>query len=105
MIKRFPLFDRIDIRDFEEMLKRSIIKYYNVNFIPEAHIINPDSMEQYYNKETNSFSGMYGRSVTDENTLNTADEILKKRQNELEQMITCCEDGRIVVGAHLVEND
>ncbi len=103
MIKRIPLFDQIDIRDFEEMLKRSIIKYYNVNFISEVQIISPDSMEQYYNKETKSYSGTYGRRVTDLNTLDVADEILRKRQHEVQRMMTCCEDGRIIAGAHIVE--
>ena len=103
MIKRFPFFDQIDIRDFEEMLKRSIIKYYNVNFISEVQIISPDSMEQYYNKETKSYSGTYGTRVTDLNTLDVADEILRRRQYELERMMTCCEDGRFIAGAHFVE--
>jgi hypothetical protein len=103
MIKRIPLFDQIDIRDYQEMLRRSIIKYYNVNFLTEVQIISPDSMEQYYNKETKSYSGTYGRMVTDLNTLDVADEILRKRQYELERMMTCCEDGRIIVGAHIVE--
>lgn len=103
MIKRIPLFDQIDIRDYQEMLRRSIIKYYNVNFLTEVQIISPDSMEQYYNKETKSYSGTYGRMVTDLNTLDVADEILRKRQYELERMMTCCEDGRFIVGAHIVE--
>lgn len=103
MIKRFPLFDRIDVRDFEQMLRRSIIKYYNVNFITEAQVIDPDHMEQYYNKETKSYSGTYGKMVTDVSTLGAADEILRKRQLELERMITCSEGGRIVAGAQIVE--
>ena len=55
--------DMIDKRNEQERIARSIIKYWNVNYIPRAQT---DPMKQMqtgedYNRATNAYSGQYGQ--------------------------------------------
>ena len=86
--------DMIDKRNERERIARSIIKYWNVNYIPRTQAdfgmqkqtaeaenaqdqtMDPN-MQEDYNKATNAYSGKYGQEKDlDEETKDQIDKIL-----------------------------
>ena len=70
--------DMIDKRNEQERIARSIIKYWNVNYIPRAQTdpmkqmqtgeteskqeqTADENMQEDYNRATNAYSGQYGQ--------------------------------------------
>ena len=97
--------DLIDERNERERISRSIIKYWNVNYIPkQPEPVEPEKMEEEqevvesnesqlpsevdYNYTTGAYSGVYGKSdVKDEVTKGQIDKILHEKSENLRHLI------------------
>ncbi len=96
--------DMIDKRNEREQIARSIIKYWNVNYIPRTQA-DPEiqkqtaeaenaqnktaekSTQEDYNKATNSYSGKYGQEKDlDEVTKDQIDKILHEKAEHIHQL-------------------
>lgn len=94
--------DIIDERNEKERVKRSIIKFWNVNYVPvsaqnhkvqenqgrEEEFIDAERLaaisEEFYNSTTKSYSGAYGaEGVKDEVTKGQVDKILHEKDEKL----------------------
>lgn len=96
--------DLIDERNERERISKSIIKFWNVNYMPrqpepEMNAAEEAEMpqeaeetvvesEEMYNKTTGSYSGSYGRQeVKDEVTKGQIEKILHERSDSLRDLI------------------
>lgn len=100
--------DIIDERNEKERISKSIVKFWNVNYIPtpyeEADIIaeanvpvqeasgetskKPEESEEFYNATTGSYSGAYGaEEVQDEVTRGKINRILQEKDEALRSLI------------------
>lgn len=99
--------DRIDERNEKERISRSIVKYWNVNYIPvieeperasqeqdldgsdrEDGELRPELTDELYNKATQSYSGIYGLDrPEDEVTKGQIDRILQEKDDALRQLL------------------
>jgi len=96
--------DIIDERNERERISKSIIKFWNVNYMPrqpEPEISVPqeaetqlpqeaaaEETEEMYNKTTGSYSGSYGRQeVKDEVTKGQIEKILQEKSDSLRSLI------------------
>lgn len=98
--------DIIDKKNERERMGRSIIKYWNVNYmaVPDNSMTiqqeqemggvvqedepEPKLTEALYNEYTKSYSGAYGsRAVNDEVTQGQIDKILQEKRIALRQLI------------------
>lgn len=100
--------DIIDERDEKERIKKSIIKYWNVNYVPKPQAqedslnnegqLNADAqgadcdmaeaeVDEMYNVATGSYSGNYGKNEVDEVTLGQIDKILQEKTEALRDLI------------------
>lgn len=96
--------DIIDERNERERISKSIIKFWNVNYMPrqpEPEINAPEETkmppeqeaaveetEEMYNKTTGSYSGTYGRhEVKDEVTKGQIEKILQEKSDSLRSLI------------------
>ncbi|MDD6306293.1 MAG: hypothetical protein PUA75_05010 [Clostridiales bacterium] len=95
--------DLIDERNERERISKSIIKYWNVNYVPvqpkaetmpeeapEKEILEMEEQrtEEDFNETTGSYSGAYGRKeVEDEVTKGQIDKILHEKSETLRQII------------------
>lgn len=96
--------DMIDKRNERERIARSIIKYWNVNYIPRTQAdsgmqkqtaeaenaqdqtMDPN-MQEDYNKATNAYSGKYGQEKDlDEVTKHQIDKILHEKAEHIHQL-------------------
>ncbi len=96
--------DMIDKRNERERIARSIIKYWNVNYIPRTQAdsgmqkqtaeaenaqdqtMDPN-MQEDYNKATNAYSGKYGQEKDlDEVTKDQIDKILHEKAEHIHQL-------------------
>ena len=103
--------DMIDKRNERERIARSIIKYWNVNYIPRTQAdsgmqkqtaeaenaqdqtMDPN-MQEDYNKATNAYSGKYGQEKDlDEVTKDQIDKILHEKAEHIHQLF---ENGGVV---------
>lgn len=99
--------DRIDERNEKERISRSIVKYWNVNYVPvieepdeaageqasgstamdEGESVS-DMTDEFYNKATKSYSGIYGlERPEDEVTQGQIDRILQEKDDALRQLL------------------
>lgn len=94
--------DIIDERNERERISKSIIKYWNVNYMPrqpepensepeetetEPEVIVEET-EEMYNKTTGAYSGTYGRrEVKDEVTKGQIKKILEEKSDSLRSLI------------------
>lgn len=99
--------DRIDERNEKERISRSIVKYWNVNYVPVIEQADEVAKEQasdgsamdegevfsgmtdeLYNKATKSYSGIYGLDrPEDEVTQGQIDRILQEKDDALRQLL------------------
>lgn len=99
--------DRIDERNEKERISRSIVKYWNVNYVPVIEVSDEAAKEQaldssamdagellsgmtdeFYNKATKSYSGIYGlEKPEDEVTQGQIDRILQEKDDALRQLL------------------
>ena len=88
--------DMIDKRNERERIARSIIKYWNVNYIPRTQTAEAENaqdqtmdpnMQEDYNKATNAYSGKYGQEKDlDEVTKDQIDKILHEKAEHIHQL-------------------
>ncbi len=96
--------DMIDKRNERERIARSIIKYWNVNYIPRTQTDSgmqkqtaeaenaqdqtmDSNMQEDYNKATNAYSGKYGQEKDlDEVTKDQIDKILHEKAEHIHQL-------------------
>lgn len=96
--------DRIDERNEREKIAKSIVKFWNVNYIPTPQYEEPptvpeepvqsESMAEHelehegaYNITTGSYSGEYGRDeVKDEVTKGQIDKILSEKTDAIRSL-------------------
>ena len=96
--------DMIDKRNEQERIARSIIKYWNVNYIPRAQTdpmkqmqtgeteskqeqTADENMQEDYNRATNAYSGQYGQEKDlDEVTKDQIDKILHEKAEHIHQL-------------------
>lgn len=95
--------DLIDERNERERISKSIIKYWNVNYVPaqpkaevmpeeepEEEILEMEEQrtEEDFNETTGAYSGTYGKKeVKDEVTKGQIDKILHEKSENLRQLI------------------
>lgn len=101
--------DRIDERNEKERISRSIIKFWNVNYIPTPQVNRevaedkadaaenqkekvasekPRELAELYNATTGSYSGAYGaEGVSDEVTKGRINRILREKDEALRNLI------------------
>lgn len=99
--------DRIDERNEKERISRSIVKYWNVNYVPvieepdeaaKEQALDGSTMDEgellssvtdeFYNKATKSYSGTYGlEKPEDEVTKGQIDRILQEKDEALRQLL------------------
>ena len=101
--------DLIDERNERERIHNSIVKFWNVNYIPtpvekpaseaesETAVAQPGSSvvpeaevhEELYNESTGSYSGLYGADAenVDEVTRGQIDQILSEKDEHLREII------------------
>lgn len=100
--------DRIDEKNEKERISRSIVKFWNVNYIPvpqeetgtkeadaekiqeEAHAQRSEAVdrEALYNATTHAYSGEYGAAeVSDAVTKGQIDRILQEKEEVLRNLI------------------
>lgn len=98
--------DIIDERNEKERISRSIVKFWNVNYVPvQEKSENTQSVQELhesvieekqpielsdglYNKTTKSYSGTYGvDSVEDEVTKGQIDRILQEKDDALRHLL------------------
>lgn len=97
--------DIIDERNEKERISKSIIKYWNVNYVPKAQEMQPEEKteqiqplqeetddkmytEEMYNPTTGAYSGNYGHvEIKDEVTKGQIDKILKEKTEALSDLI------------------
>lgn len=99
--------DRIDERNEKERISRSIVKYWNVNYVPvveesdeavktqnldgtamDEEVLLSDMTDEFYNKATKSYSGIYGsEKPDDEVTQGQIDRILQEKDDALRQLL------------------
>lgn len=98
--------DIIDERNEKERISRSIVKFWNVNYVPvieKTEDVQPeqnfdetamndeelmDMAEKLYNKATKSYSGVYGSEVIeDEVTKGQIDKILQEKDDVLRKLL------------------
>lgn len=95
--------DIIDERNEKERISRSIVKFWNVNYVPiiektEDEPQEPEACEnvvgseeltdELYNETTKSYSGVYGlEAVEDEVTKGQIDKILQEKDEALRQLL------------------
>lgn len=94
--------DLIDERNERERISKSIIKYWNVNYVPaqpqtevmpekapEEEIIEKEEQKtEDFNETTGAYSGTYGRvEVEDEVTKGQIDKILHEKAENLRHII------------------
>lgn len=96
--------DLIDERNERERISKSIIKFWNVNYMPRQpepemsaaeEVETPPETEEavveteeMFNKTTGSYSGAYGRQeVKDEVTKGQIEKILHERSDSLRDLI------------------
>lgn len=96
--------DMIDKRNEQERIARSIIKYWNVNYIPRTQT-DPEiqkqtaetenaqnqtvdeNMQEDYNKATKAYSGKYGQEKNlDDVTKDQIDKILHEKAEHIHQL-------------------
>lgn len=99
--KSVPMKDLIDERNEWERISKSIIKSWNVNYVPRQPELPPEESvrrrseaeaavenEKTYNATTGSHSGAYGRQeIKDEVTKGQIDKILQEKSESLRQLI------------------
>lgn len=95
--------DLIDERNERERISKSIIKYWNVNYIPvqpkeetmpeneseeEVPGMEREITEEDYNETTGAYSGVYGKKeIEDEVTKGQIEKILREKAENLRQII------------------
>lgn len=96
--------DIIDERNERERISKSIIKFWNVNYMPrqpEPEVNAPEEAEtqpeqeavveekeEMYNKTTGAYSGSYGKhEVKDEVTKGQIEKILQEKSDSLRSLI------------------
>lgn len=99
--------DMIDERNERERIRKSIIKYWNVNYVPVAADENThetcgeeqgeyagdrtseqeERFDEAYNRTTKTYSGKYGRSdIEDEVTRGQIEQILQEKTNAIRSL-------------------
>lgn len=96
--------DMIDKRNEQERFARSIIKYWNVNYIPKTQTdpelqkqtagaenaqnqTADENLQEDYNKATNAYSGKYGQEKDlDEVTKDQIDKILHEKAEHIHHL-------------------
>lgn len=106
--------DRIDEINEKERIAKSIVKFWNVNYIPRTQYEEPQSTEvqtetqqddvctedmaakeheEAYNVTTGAYSGEYGKQdVKDEVTKGQIEKILHEKTDELRSLIEQSEE-------------
>lgn len=95
--------DIIDERNEKERISRSIVKFWNVNYVPviekptdepqeqeacENVVGSEELTDELYNETTKSYSGVYGLEVVeDEVTKGQIDKILQEKDEALRQLL------------------
>lgn len=101
--------DRIDERNERERIAKSVVKFWNVNYIPRPQYEEPQAAEEQagtqqdaawaeemaakeheeaYNVTTGSYSGEYGKSdVEDEVTKGQIEKILHEKTDAIRSLI------------------
>ncbi len=88
--------DIIDKRNEREQMGRSIIKSWNVNYVPappqpvkpkEEPAPAEQADAQHYNEKTGSYSGLYGRGEVDEVDRRQIEAILHEKSEALLDLI------------------
>ena len=88
--------DVIDKRNEREQMGRSIIKSWNVNYVPvPPQPVKPEAKsaeskqptEEHYNETTGSYSGLYGQSEVDEVDRKQIEAILHEKTEALRDII------------------
>ncbi len=88
--------DIIDKRNEKEQMGRSIIKSWNVNYVPappqpvkpkEEPVSKEQSGEQHFNVTTGSYSGLYGQGEVDEVDRRQIEAILHEKSEALLDLI------------------
>lgn len=108
-LERKAMRDIIDERNEKERISRSIIKFWNVNYIPKPYCktdtieekaddvdneVNKDlqeeieELDEFYNATTGSYSGTYGaKEISDDVTKGRISRILQEKSDALRNLI------------------